>query len=171
MSKSVSKANAERLMLMLNALRLPATKSMWQTFAERADTEGWPAARFLSVLIEHEIAEREQRRLARHLNEAHLLAGKTIANFDFSVVPMVSKAQVNALAEGDAWIDNGDNLLLFGKRHGIDVLSHRYFSCLLRRHPVSCTYDVYASVGMLHGASWAMSSGAVTGNCLNSQHR
>lgn len=49
MSKPTSKADAERLMLMLNALRLPATKAMWQTFAERADTEGWPAARFLSV--------------------------------------------------------------------------------------------------------------------------
>lgn len=48
MSKPTSKADAERLMLMLNALRLPATKAMWQTFAERADTEGWPAARFLS---------------------------------------------------------------------------------------------------------------------------
>lgn len=118
MSKPTSKADAERLMLMLNALRLPATKAMWQTFAERADTEGWPAARFLSVLIENEVAEREQRRLARYLNEAHLLAGKTITNFDFAAVPMISKAQINALAEGDAWIDNGDNVLLFGPPGG-----------------------------------------------------
>ncbi len=43
-------ADAERLMLMLNEILLPATRSMWSTFAERADTEGWPAARFLSTL-------------------------------------------------------------------------------------------------------------------------
>ena len=74
------KADAERLMLMLSELRLPATRAMWSTFTERADTEGWPAARFLSTLIEHEIAEREQRRLARFLNEAHLLPGKSLGS-------------------------------------------------------------------------------------------
>jgi DNA replication protein DnaC len=112
------KADAERLMLMLNELRLPATRAMWRTFAERADTEGWPAQRFLCALIEHEIAEREQRRLARYLNEAHLLPGKSLENFDFTVVPMLSKAQFSALAEGDAWLGNGDNVLLFGPPGG-----------------------------------------------------
>lgn len=112
------KGDAERLMLMLNELRLPATRAMWSSLAERADTEGWPAARFLSTLMEHEIAEREQRRLARYLNEAHLLPGKSLENFDFSSVPLISKAQFSALAEGDGWIGNGDNVLLFGPPGG-----------------------------------------------------
>ena len=107
-------ADAQRLMLMLSELRLPATRAMWRTFTERADTEGWPAVRLLSTLFEHEIAEREQRRLVRYLHEANLLPGKTFENFDFSLVPMISKAQFNALAEGDGWIGNGDNVLLFG---------------------------------------------------------
>jgi DNA replication protein DnaC len=111
-------ADAERLMLMLSELRLSATRAMWSTFAERADTEGWPAARFLCALIEHEIAEREQRRLARYLNEAHLLPGKSLENFDFTVAPMLSKAQFSALAEGDAWLGNGDNVLLIGPPGG-----------------------------------------------------
>ena len=113
-----AKAEAERLTLMLNELRLPATKATWQVFAERADKEGWPASRFLTTLVEHEVAEREQRRRARHLNEAHLLAGKTLESFDFSAVPMLSKAQVAALAEGDAWLGAGDNLLMFGPPGG-----------------------------------------------------
>jgi hypothetical protein len=29
----------------------------------RADKEGWPAARFLAALAEHEIAERARRRI------------------------------------------------------------------------------------------------------------
>ena len=41
-------------------LRLPAIKHIWPSFAERADREGWPAARFLAALAEHEIAERAQ---------------------------------------------------------------------------------------------------------------
>ncbi len=40
--------------------------------------------------------------------------GKTLDNFDFSVVPMLSKARVMALAAGDAWLDKASNLLLFG---------------------------------------------------------
>ena len=31
---------------------------------------------------------------------------------------MISKAHVNALAEGDGWIGNGDNVLLFGPPGG-----------------------------------------------------
>ena len=40
--------------------------------------------------------------------------GKTLDNFDFSVVPMLSKARVIALAAGDAWLDKASNLLCFG---------------------------------------------------------
>jgi DNA replication protein DnaC len=103
-----------RLTLLLNELRLPAIKQLWQTFAERADKEGWPAARFLATLAEHEIAERDRRRIERHLAEARLLPGKTLENFDFEVVPMISKAQVSALAAGDGWLRNGANLILLG---------------------------------------------------------
>jgi len=103
-----------RLPLLLHELRLPAIARLWPGFAERADKERWPAARFLSALAELEIAERGRRRIARNLVEAHLPPGKTLDNFDFSVVPMLSKARVSALAAGDAWIDKGTNLLLFG---------------------------------------------------------
>ncbi len=65
-----------KLTLMLNELRLPTIKQLWPTFAERSDKEGWPAARFLSAITEHEIAERGRRRMERHLAEAKLLPGK-----------------------------------------------------------------------------------------------
>ena len=75
---------------------------MWAKLAEQSDKEGWPAARFLAALAEHEMADRGRRRIERHLAEARLPAGKTLATFDFEAVPMVSKAQVMALASGDA---------------------------------------------------------------------
>lgn len=39
--------DAATLSTLLNELRLPAIKVLWPDFAERADKEGWPAARFL----------------------------------------------------------------------------------------------------------------------------
>ena len=99
--------DAARVELLLNELRLPTFKLMWAQLAGQSDKEGWPAARFLAALAEHEMADRGRRRIERHLAEARLPAGKTLATFDFEAVAMVSKAQVMALASGDAWLAKG----------------------------------------------------------------
>ena len=112
--KPATSVDTARVELLLADLRLPAIKTVWPAIAEQADKEGWPAARFLATLAEHEMVERGRRRFERHLEEARLPPGKTIHSFDFEAVPMVSKAQVMALAAGDAWIAKGANLLLFG---------------------------------------------------------
>lgn len=117
--KPVSHAVDEaRLGIMLNDLRLPTIKTLWPQFAERADREGWPAARFLAAIAEHELAERSQRRITRHLAEAHLPPGKTLDSFAFEAVPMISKAQVMAMAAGDSWLAKGANVLMFGPPGG-----------------------------------------------------
>jgi DNA replication protein DnaC len=110
--------DAARVELLLSELRLPGIKLRWATLAAQSDKEGWPAARFLAALAEHEVADRSCRRMERHLAEARLPAGKTLATFDFEAVPMVSKAQVMALAAGDAWLEKGANILLFGPPGG-----------------------------------------------------
>ena len=112
--KAATCIDAARVELLLSELRLPGVKAVWPSLAEQADTEGWPAARFLATLAEHEMVERGRRRFERHLEEARLPPGKTIDSFDFEAVPMVSKARVMALAAGDTWIEKGANLLLFG---------------------------------------------------------
>ena len=106
--------DSARLTLLLNDLRLPAFKQGWPAFAERADKEGWPAARFLVALAEHEVAERDRRRIERHLTDARLPPGKTLDGFEFEAVPMISKAHVMAICAGDGWIDQGANLILLG---------------------------------------------------------
>jgi DNA replication protein DnaC len=110
--------DAARVELLLSELRLPAIKLMWAALAARSDKEGWPAARFLAALAEHEMADRGRRRIERHLASARLPAGKTLDTFDFNSVPMVSKAQVMALAAGDSWLGQGANILLFGPPGG-----------------------------------------------------
>lgn len=103
-----------KLPTLLTALRLPTIARLWPNFCATADKEGWPAARLLAALAELELAEREQRRIQRHLAEARLPPGKTLDAFDFNFVPSLSKAQIMALAEGDAWLGAGHNLLAFG---------------------------------------------------------
>jgi DNA replication protein DnaC len=115
---TTSTVDAARVELLLSELRLPTFKLMWAKLAEQSDKEGWPAARFLAALAENEMADRGRRRIERHLVEARLPAGKTLATFDFEAVPMVSKAQVMALASGDAWLAKGANILLFGPPGG-----------------------------------------------------
>src|SRR5438128_2905860 len=112
--KTTDPGDTARIELLLAELRLPAVKLVWASLAAQADKEGWPAARFLAVLAEHEMAERSRRRIERHLAEAKLPPGKTLDTFDFEAVPVISKAQLMALAAGDAWLNQGANLLLFG---------------------------------------------------------
>jgi len=116
--KTNSTIDTAKLGILLNELRLPAIKLLWPKFAEQADKEGWPAARFLTTIAEHELAERDRRRIERHLAEAHLLPGKTLDTFEFEAVPMISRAQTMAITAGDAWLEKGANLLLFGPPGG-----------------------------------------------------
>lgn len=118
MTSIATSIDAARVELLLNELRLPGVKAIWPKLAAQSGKEGWPAARFLAALAEHEAADRTRRRIERYMAEARLPAGKTLATFDFESVPMLSKAQAMALAAGDVWLKTGANLLLFGPPGG-----------------------------------------------------
>jgi len=111
---SAQAEDAGRLALLLGELRLPTIARLWPELAQRADKEGWPGTRLLGALMEHEVAERAKRRIERHRHESQLDPTKTIATFDFGVVPLLSKAHVTALASGDAWLERGATILIFG---------------------------------------------------------
>ena len=117
------------LPMMLTELRLPTIKRLWPALAEQSNREGWPAERFLAALCEHEMHERETRRIDRHRAESALPPDKRLSAFDFAAVQTVSKAHVTALAEGDSWLEQGANILLFGppgvgKTHLIASIGH-----------------------------------------------
>jgi len=118
-----------RLELMLVELRLPSIRRLAGDLCAQSDREGWPGHRLLEALLEHEMNEREIRRIERHRAESTLSPDKRLSSFDFAAVPSVSKAQVTALAEGHEWLDRGANVLLFGppgvgKSHLVCALGH-----------------------------------------------
>jgi len=122
-------STSARLGLMLTDLRLPTIKRLAGDLCAQSDLEGWPAHRFLEALLEHEINERERRRMDRHRHDSGLGPDKRLSSFDFCAVPSVSKAQVMALSEGTEWLDRGANVLLFGppgvgKSHLVSALGH-----------------------------------------------
>lgn len=125
---SAREVDVHKLPAMLTALRLPSFQAHWQAIAARADTEGWPAARVLAALADYELAERETRRIQRHLTASRLPGGKTLATFQFAALPSVSKARIEALAAGD-WLETGGNLIAIGnsgsgKSHLLCALGH-----------------------------------------------
>ena len=127
-SAATRPVDVHALPVMLTALRLPSFHRHWQALADRADAEGWPASRFLAALAELELAERDARRILRHLHQSQLPGGKTLATLDFKALPGVPRAHIEALAAGD-WIETGANLIAIGnsgagKTHVLCAIGH-----------------------------------------------
>jgi hypothetical protein len=108
--------DAARVELLLYELRLASIGGCGPRSPSHS-TRKDGSSRVHAVLAEHQMADRG-RGFERHPTEARLLAGKTLARFDFEIVATVLGAQVMALASGDAWSEEGANILLFGRPGG-----------------------------------------------------
>src|SRR4030081_3831571 len=97
--KMINPVDAARIELLLADLRLPAIKLMWTKLAEQSDKEGWPAARFLAALAEHEIADRGRRRIEHF---ADVLAGGNLGQLSEAF-----------RSHGDSWHDE----LIYSESH------------------------------------------------------
>lgn len=122
-------ADAATLPILLRQLRLPTMAACCDEVSQQAIAAGHSVAQALATLCEYELADRERRRLARHLNESRLPAGKTLATFDFRTLPDVHRTRLTALADDTHWLDTAHNLLLFGpsgvgKSHLAAALGH-----------------------------------------------
>jgi len=91
-------ADAATLSLLLRQLRLPTMAGCCEEVTDRASSHGWSVAETLATLCEYELAERERRRLERHLKEARLPSGKTLEAFDFLAIDGADRNQLSALA-------------------------------------------------------------------------
>ena len=110
----MSDVDAAKLPVMLSALRLPTIGRLWQEFgaAPTAKAGARPLPR-------RAVRARAGRARAPGASPAIwpspvCRTARRFATFDFAAVPTIRKAHVMALAEGDAWLEQGGNLLIFG---------------------------------------------------------
>ena len=97
----------------LKALRLPAFVQQYRRIAEDAARENLSYERFLLALAEQEVTQREARRRAHAIRAARVPVLKELADFDFSVVPSVTKPAILELAQGH-YIRKAEPILLVG---------------------------------------------------------
>ncbi|MDN5850820.1 MAG: IS21-like element helper ATPase IstB [Nitrococcus sp.] len=107
-------AEAATLPILLRQLRLPTMAACCEEVSRQAVEHGHSVAQTLATLCEYELAERERRRLARHLKESRLPVGKTLPAFEFAALSRANRTRIAALAEDTGWLDTAHNLLLFG---------------------------------------------------------
>jgi len=97
----------------LRQLRLPTFLQNYHKFAEDAAQKDLSYDRFLLALAEQEIIQREQNRIVRRIKAARFPVQKELADFDFSLIPKLSKAKILDLARGE-YIDRREPILMIG---------------------------------------------------------
>lgn len=121
--------NTAILPLLLKELRLPSMLYHLDEMERRALEDSWPPSRFLVNLCEVEINERKARRIQRFTKEAKLPPGKSLATFDFKHPAKLNKAHMEALAQNIQWVEQAENLIIFGpsgvgKTHLASAIGH-----------------------------------------------
>jgi len=97
----------------LRQLRLPTFAKLYPQFAADAARNNHDTVRFLLALAEQEANQRQLNMLQQRLKNAHFPVIKELADFDFSCLPMLNKAQILDLARGE-YIQQKQGLILIG---------------------------------------------------------
>src|SRR5215470_4958436 len=97
----------------LKQLRLTRMASDYEALAREAEQRGLGYLGYLQALLEGELAHRQEQRLQQRLKTAAFPYQKRLEDFDFSLVPAISKIRLLELAQG-AFLAAHDNVLLIG---------------------------------------------------------
>jgi len=97
----------------LRQLRLPTFVKFYPQFAADAARNNQDAVRFLLALAEQEVNQRQHNVLQERLKAARFPVRKELADFDFSCLPQLNKAQILDLARGE-FIQQKQSLILIG---------------------------------------------------------
>lgn len=97
----------------LRQLRLPTFTKLYPQFAADAARNNHDTVRFLLALAEQEVNQRQLNMLQQRLKNARFPIIKELADFDFSCLPMLNKAQILDLARGE-YIQQKQGLILIG---------------------------------------------------------
>ncbi|MVF12358.1 DUF815 domain-containing protein [Ketobacter sp. MCCC 1A13808] len=107
-------ANVASLPVLLKELKLSNFAKHWEVLAQKAIDEQWLPQTYLAELCEQEAGERHQKRLQRYLREAQMPPAKQLSQFDFTSTLGINKNQITALIQQRQWVNQAENILLFG---------------------------------------------------------
>jgi DNA replication protein DnaC len=97
----------------LRQLRLPSFARNYQSFAVDAARSNLDYTRYLLALAEQEVTKREQNRIQKRVKAARFPVFKELADFDFSALPSLNKAQVLDLSRGE-YIQKREPIVFIG---------------------------------------------------------
>lgn len=97
----------------LRQLRLPTFLENYSRFAADAARNNLDHTRFLLALAEQEVQQRESNMIQRRIKAARFPVLKELADFDFSALPKLNKAEILDLARGE-YIQKRSSLIFIG---------------------------------------------------------
>jgi len=97
----------------LKQLRLNRMARDYAAAAREAEQRGLGYLGYLQGLLEAELAQRQEQQLRQRLKAAAFPYQKRLEDFDFSLVPSLSKVRLLELAQG-AFLAGHDNVLFIG---------------------------------------------------------
>ena len=128
-------AQLERLMDLLQRLRLFKSRERLEALLQDATTRELSYADFLDSILGEEVASKRDKNVAMRTNLARFPFVKSLDAFEFSYQPSLDKKQVQTLATCH-FIEHGENLLILGppgvgKTHlavglGLKAIEHGY---------------------------------------------
>ncbi|RJQ52859.1 MAG: AAA family ATPase [Actinobacteria bacterium] len=92
---------------------MPGLKGQFEAIAKQARASGESLETYLLACLSAEIDSRRQHRLASRIKIAKFPQAKTLDEFDFSLVPSLSKEAVLSLAAGD-FVGAKENVVCLG---------------------------------------------------------
>jgi DNA replication protein DnaC len=118
-----------QLMSKLKQLRLSGLASTLEVRLTEASGNQLNHQEFLELILNDELAIRDDRAIARRIKRAGFRELKTIEDFDFGFNPSIKRKQVMDLATGRFIRDKADMLILgppgVGKSHLVQAIGHQ----------------------------------------------
>lgn len=105
--------NTDSLQIMLKSLCLSSVLEHYDNLSRKAENENWSFEQYLKALVEQEVHDRSDRRIARLLKRSRLPEGKSLATLDNKLLPVKVQRQLPSLCEGD-FVERAENILAFG---------------------------------------------------------
>lgn len=107
-------AQATLLESYLRRLRLPVVLARYPKLAQEAARQGLAYDQFLLLLVEQELAQRDENMQRRRIGQARFPVLKTLDQYDFSLMPQRNRQLVLELAQGH-YLGKKENILLAGE--------------------------------------------------------